>query len=120
MFQEERAGVDHLLKIVGPLPAVRPVIEGIVTVDEELAAIAIDEAMAAGGDERLIRLARQALDGGMAEAAADRYRQAIDQYRNAWGLARKAAKAQVDDDARHPIVMEASRRRALRAVGSAP
>jgi hypothetical protein len=97
VFQEERAGVDHLLKIVGSLPAVREVIEGVTTVDEELAAIAIDEAAARRGDERLIRLARKALDDGMAEAGADRYRQAIDQYRNAWVLARKAVKAQVDD-----------------------
>ena len=98
VFQEERAAVDHLLKIVGLLPGVTGVIEGIITVDEELAAIAIDEAVAGGGDERLIGLARKALDKGMAEAASDRYRQAIDQYRNAWGLARKAVKVQVDDD----------------------
>jgi hypothetical protein len=97
VFQEERAAVDHLLKIVGHLPAVKEVLASLVTVDEELAAIAIDEAAAGGGDARFIGFARKALDQGMAEASSDRHRQAIDQYRKAWGLARKAVKAQVDD-----------------------
>ena len=49
------------------------------------------------GDVRLIALARGALGQGLEEAAAARHRQAIDQYRNAWTLARKALRAPVDD-----------------------
>jgi hypothetical protein len=86
VFQEERVAVDHLLKVLGSLPGVTGVLEGIITVDEELAAVAIDDAVAGAGAERLIGLARKALDKGMAEAASDRYRQGqIDQYRSAWG-----------------------------------
>jgi arylsulfatase A-like enzyme len=92
VFQEERAAVEHLLKIVGQLPAVAGATQDIVAADEELAAIAIDGAVAGSGDERLIGLARQALGKGLAEAASGRYRQALDQYRNAWGLARKAVR----------------------------
>jgi predicted AlkP superfamily pyrophosphatase or phosphodiesterase len=97
VFQEQRAAVDHLLRIAGSLPSVREILEGFVSIDEELAAIAIDEAAADGGDERLLGLARQALNKGMAEASSGRHRAAIDQYRNAWGLADRAGKARGGD-----------------------
>ncbi len=98
VFLEERQAVDELLKIVTPPSAILDVVGGLVTVDEELAAIVIDEAVAAHGNETLIGGARKAMDQGAVEAAAGRYRQAIDQYRKAWSLARKAAGTPAEED----------------------
>jgi hypothetical protein len=74
------------------------VLGGIVSLDEELAAIALDEAAALGGDDFLIFLARAwAMPNAAAAAATGHYRQAIDYYAQAWAFARQAVRAPVND-----------------------
>jgi hypothetical protein len=64
-----------------------------VAADEELAAIAIDEALGEGGDDRRIARARQEL-GRAAEAVRDgRFESAIDHYAAAWQEADRALDA---------------------------
>jgi hypothetical protein len=89
VFLEERHAADELLKIASPSPVVLDVLGGIVSIDEELAAIALDEAAAFGGDDFLIFFARAwAMPNAAAAAAAGHYRQAIDYYAQAWAFAR--------------------------------
>jgi hypothetical protein len=92
VFDGEKDAVQELLRITGRPRAVTDVVEGIVTVAEELAAIAIDELAGVGRDDRRLASARKSFDQATGEAATGRFEQAIDAYAQAWASARNASR----------------------------
>jgi hypothetical protein len=63
------------------------VIDGIVAVAEELAAIAVDEASPAAGDPRKLSKARAYMADAAGAVAARRLADAVHLYRQAWDYA---------------------------------
>ena len=66
-------------------------IDRIVRVDRLLANIAIDDAVAAGGDAKSISRAREELAEGDARADSGKYSNAIEHYRKAWSHTQKGS-----------------------------
>src|SRR5262245_35491586 len=87
-FDGEKDAVQELLRIASRPPAITDVIEVIVAVAEELAAIVIDELAGAGREDRKLASARQAFGEAAGNAAAGRFEQAINGYAQAWATAR--------------------------------
>ncbi len=91
VFKDARNAVSALSSPATGSAAVAQALDGIVAVAEELAAIAIDEAVAAGGDAAKLGHAKaQMLDASTA-IAAGRLADAVHHYRQAWDYASRAA-----------------------------
>ena len=91
VFDEEKKAVKDLMKVRGPAEAdVQHVIDALVKADETLAATAIDEAIAAGGDAQDIAKAEREMGRALDDLGRDRPDKAIDHYKKAWSYAQKA------------------------------
>ena len=91
VFQDAHNAVSTLSSPTTGSAVVAQALDGIVAVAEELAAIAIDEAVAAGGDATKLEHAQaQMLDASTA-ITAGRLADAVHHYRQAWDYANHAA-----------------------------
>ena len=97
VFEEEEKAVKELMKIEKKDSSVSPAIGFLVEADRLLAQIAIDDAVAAGGDAKKIAKAEKEIakaEKEIANAQKDidkgKYDKAIDHYRKAWEHAQKA------------------------------
>ena len=90
MFQEARNAVSELSTATGS-SSVTAALDGIVAMAEELAAIAIDEAVAAGGDATKLAQAKAHMVDASTAIAGGRFADAVHSYRQAWDYAGRAA-----------------------------
>jgi predicted extracellular nuclease len=91
VFDEEKKAVMDLIKVLGPTEAeVDVVIAALVKADQDLAATAIDDAIAAGGSEKFIDKALLEMEEAQADLDQGRPEKAIDHYKQAWHFAQKA------------------------------
>ena len=91
VFDEEKKAVKDLMSVNGPAETdAQAVIDVLVDADQTLAATAIADAVAAGGDERSIEKAEQQMAAALDDLAWDRPDKAIDHYKKAWHFAQKA------------------------------
>ena len=90
VFQEARNAVSELSTTNGS-SSVAEALDGIVAVAEELAAIAIDEAVAAGGDAVKLAQAKAYMVDASTAIAGGRLADAVHLYRQAWDYAGRAA-----------------------------
>jgi hypothetical protein len=84
--------VQELQKVTGVNAVVANAIIELVRIDRTLARVAINDAIAAGGDARDITRAQQALADGDAQAARPDPDKAIQEYKKAWESAMKAVR----------------------------
>ncbi len=96
VFEEEEKAVKELMKIEKKDSSVSPAIGFLVEADRLLAQIAIDDAVAAGGDAKKIAKAEKEIAKAEKEIAIaqkdidkGKYDKAIDHYRKAWEHAQK-------------------------------
>jgi hypothetical protein len=82
--------VNELLRIQDPPLGLADLAEAVAIVDQELALIAIDEAIAGGGTAPLIARAEEDAERGSAALATGKLEKAIDHYAQAWQHARRA------------------------------
>jgi predicted extracellular nuclease len=92
VFDLERQAVQELQKVTGVNAVVANAIIELVRIDRTLARVAINDAIAAGGDARDITRAQQALADGDAQAARPDPDKAIQEYKKAWESAMKAVR----------------------------
>ena len=90
VFQEARNAVSALSTATGS-SSVTEALDGIVAMAEELAAIAIDEAVAAGGDAAKLAQAKAHMVDASTAIAGGRLADAVHSYRQAWDYAGRAA-----------------------------
>ena len=90
VFQEEKKAVHELMKI--DATDVSAQINALVNADELLARTAIDEAIAAGGDQGRIAKAETEMATAQAEMDGGAFDKAIEHYKKAWHHAQKAVK----------------------------
>jgi hypothetical protein len=83
-FNEEKNAVEDLMQIKSPSPAITSAITAIVDIDQNLAQIAIDEAVSRGGNATRIANANSEMAKAAADVLAGKFDNAIDHYRNAW------------------------------------
>jgi len=92
VFDFERTAVSYLRWVDGPAQSeAQAVIDLLVAADAELAATAIAEAEAAGGNAYLLKLAKRELDRAQADINRNRPDRAIGHYKRAWLYANWAA-----------------------------
>jgi len=92
VFEEEKKAVHELLKIKNGPASVQEVINYLLKADQTLAQIAIDEAIAAGGDSKEIAKANDEMAKAQEEIGKEDYDKAIEHYKNAWEHAQHAMK----------------------------
>jgi predicted AlkP superfamily pyrophosphatase or phosphodiesterase len=90
VFQEARNAISALSTATGSA-SVTEALDGIVTMAEELAAIAIDEAVAAGGNAAKLADAKAYMVDASTAIAGRRLADAVHLYRQAWDYAGRAA-----------------------------
>ena len=91
VFDEEKKAVKDLMSVDGPAETdAQAVIDVLVDADQTLAATAIADAVADGGDARYIEKAEQQMAAALDDLAWDRPDKAIDHYKKAWRYAQKA------------------------------
>ncbi len=91
VFDEEKKAVKELIKIENG-PAVSQAITYLLEADRVLAQIAIDDAVAAGGDAKKIAKARKETGKAQAQLDKGKYDKAIVHNNKAWEHAQKAMK----------------------------
>ena len=92
LFDDHKKAVQSLMLVTSPADLVEllePYIQNIVQADRNLVVCAIEAS--AGGDPDMLAEAAEYLADGDAFAAAGQYKEAIDAYKIAWDLARKAS-----------------------------
>ena len=87
--EDERA-VQTLLEVQAHVTGVAAVVDGLVTVDGELAEIALDEAIAAGGKARELARAHEEITHAHTNLGQNNIVQAIEHYSKAWKHAQRA------------------------------
>ena len=91
VFDEEKKAVKDLMRVHGPAETdAQAIIDVLVDADQTLAAVAIADAVAAGGDARYIEKAEQQMAAALDDLAWDKPDKAIDHYKKAWRYAQKA------------------------------
>jgi len=91
VFDEEKKAVKDLMHVDGPAETdAQAVIDVLVDADQTLAATAIADAVAAGGDARYIEKAEQQMTAALDDVARGEPDKAIDHYKSAWRYAQKA------------------------------
>ena len=91
VFDEEKKAVKDLMRVHGSIePEVDAVIATLVMADEELAAIAIEAATAAGGNEWYLRRAEREMQRAQYDLDRGRPDKAIDHYKKAWRYAERS------------------------------
>jgi predicted AlkP superfamily pyrophosphatase or phosphodiesterase len=90
VFSEERKAVHELIKIDSQIPEIIRATETLTDVDLQLAEIALDESIAANGDDKNIALSRQELQEGLTEFDSGNYEDAIEHFKASWRYAQKA------------------------------
>ena len=92
MFQEGRRAVVELAGLDEEQPAIADLRREIVAVGEELAAIAVDEALGRRPDPDRLERAREALAAGAAALSEGQPGRALDTYKRAWAIAQAVTK----------------------------
>jgi hypothetical protein len=95
VFEEEKKAVHELMKI--DAPDVSAEIRALVSADETLAQTAIEEAIAASGDQKEIDKALKEIDKAQEEIDKGHFDKAIEHYKKAWHHAQVAMKKMPDD-----------------------
>ena len=96
VFQDEKEAVQKLEQLLkdkksGVADAtLQDWIDTLVTIDEALARIAIDEATAAGGDAKKLAEAEKEMAKSASELTKGKEHDAIEQYKNAWKKAKES------------------------------
>jgi hypothetical protein len=96
VFDEEKDSVNELRELIRrnrssiPGALLQGFVDRMVRVDRQLAVVAINEAIAAGGDRNKIARAQEELARGNSDIAADRFESGIEHYREAWERALEA------------------------------
>jgi hypothetical protein len=89
-FDRLRDAVKELAKIKNPPPAVGTMIDTLVSLTRTLAQTALDEAIAAGGNAKLIAKAQTEIDKAQQELAKHQAADAMAHYQDAWEYAQDA------------------------------
>jgi len=89
-FQRLRDAVKELAKLKNPPAAVSTSINTLVSVTRTLAQTALDEAIAAGGNAKLIAKAQKEISKALQELAKNQADDAIARYEQAWQYAQEA------------------------------
>ena len=92
VFRKEREAASKLREIQDPPAEVASVLDALVAADRALARAAIDEAIAAGGDAKLLADAEREMVKASEAIGMGRYAQAIRHYERAWSKAQRATK----------------------------
>ena len=92
MFQEGRRAVVELAGLDEAQPAIADLRREIVAVGEELAAIAVDEALGRRPDPDRLERAREAVAAGAAALSEGQPGRALDHYKRAWAIAQAVTK----------------------------
>jgi len=87
-FNDDRAALQELAKAGAGM---RDLARALVTIDEELATAALDEAIGEGGDRKDISRAQDALREAVAAVVVGDLERAVALYRRAWERARRAS-----------------------------
>jgi predicted AlkP superfamily pyrophosphatase or phosphodiesterase len=90
VFNEERKAVHELLKVDNQTPEIIKAAETLTDVDMQLAEIALDEAIAAGGDQEDIAESEEELQEGQTDLEDGNFEDAIDHFKDSWRSAKKA------------------------------
>ncbi len=94
VFNQEKNAVEKLSEMIGrstvPDATLMDLISRIITGDRLLAAVAIGDAISAGGNQPDITKANQEIASGDNDVADYKFNSGIEHYRNAWGHALKA------------------------------
>ena len=92
VFQEGRRAVAELAGLDEAQPAIADLRREIVAVGEELAAIAVDEALGRRPDPDRLERAREAMAAGAAALSEGQPGRALDHYKRAWAIAQPVTK----------------------------
>ncbi len=85
--------METLLEVQAHVTGVAAVVDGLVTVDGELAEIALDEAIAAGGKARELARAHEEITHAHTNLGQNNIVQAIEHYSKAWKHVQRAMRS---------------------------
>jgi hypothetical protein len=89
-FERLSDAVQELAKIKNPPPAISTIINMLVSITRTLAQTALDEAIAAGGNPKLIAKAQKQIGKAQQDLTKNQVADAMSRYEDAWGYAQNA------------------------------